>query len=185
MFGCFANTGILLRVLSLCSLPLSFSLLPKDLQTSTSMSFIGLTGLDLTPRLGHSCTPSPPRPQADDPHLNFEQNFRNVPSKWYTLFLLAGSRDILLRRTDKMEGPQPDREFQCVHTFHVLSLITSVSFFKWWWMEFLSSTAVFLKEVSNKCQSFNMLVFHQKAIVESLKAHLSVKDSLAFQPLLE
>lgn len=30
-----------------------------------------------------------------------------------------------------------------------------------------------------------MLVFHQKAIVESLKLHLSVKDSLAFQPLLE
>lgn len=30
-----------------------------------------------------------------------------------------------------------------------------------------------------------MLVFHQKAIVESLKTHLSVKDSLAYQPLLE
>lgn len=30
-----------------------------------------------------------------------------------------------------------------------------------------------------------MLVFHQKSIVESLKTHLSVKDSLAYQPLLE
>ncbi|TNM91410.1 hypothetical protein fugu_019790 [Takifugu bimaculatus] len=30
-----------------------------------------------------------------------------------------------------------------------------------------------------------MLVFHQKAIVESLKTHLSVKDSLAYQPLLD
>uniref|UniRef100_A0A3P9PDG0 UTP20 small subunit processome component n=1 Tax=Poecilia reticulata TaxID=8081 RepID=A0A3P9PDG0_POERE len=40
------------------------------------------------------------------------------------------------------------------------------------------------KEVSNKSQSFNMLVFHQKAIVESLKTHLAVKNSLAYQPLL-
>lgn len=30
-----------------------------------------------------------------------------------------------------------------------------------------------------------MLVFHQKSIVKSLKTHLSVKDSLAYQPLLE
>lgn len=30
-----------------------------------------------------------------------------------------------------------------------------------------------------------MLVFHQKSVVESLKTHLSVKDSLAYQPLLE
>ncbi|TKS91003.1 Small subunit processome component 20 -like protein [Collichthys lucidus] len=43
----------------------------------------------------------------------------------------------------------------------------------------------FLKEVSSKSQSFNLLVFHQKSIVESLKTHLSVKDSLAYQPLLD
>lgn len=42
-----------------------------------------------------------------------------------------------------------------------------------------------MKEVSNKSQSFNMLVFHQKSIVESLKTHLAVENSLAFQPLLE
>lgn len=42
-----------------------------------------------------------------------------------------------------------------------------------------------MKEVSNKSQSFNMLVFHQKSIVESLKTHLAVRDSLAYQPLLE
>lgn len=54
MFGCFVNCGINLGDLSLCSIPLSFSLLPKDLQMSTSMSFIGLTGLDLTPRFVHS-----------------------------------------------------------------------------------------------------------------------------------
>ncbi len=30
-----------------------------------------------------------------------------------------------------------------------------------------------------------MLVFHQKAIVESLKTHLAVENSLAYQPLLE
>lgn len=51
-----------------------------------------------------------------------------------------------------------------------------------WLFEF---AATFLKEVSSKSQSFNMLVFHQKSVVESLKTHLSVKDSLAYQPLLE
>lgn len=50
---------------------------------------------------------------------------------------------------------------------------------------FCKTAATFLKEVSSKSQSFNMLVFHQKSVVESLKTHLSVKDSLAYQPLLE
>uniref|UniRef100_A0A3Q2C7Z2 UTP20 small subunit processome component n=1 Tax=Cyprinodon variegatus TaxID=28743 RepID=A0A3Q2C7Z2_CYPVA len=48
----------------------------------------------------------------------------------------------------------------------------------------LNLTEHFLKEVANKSQSFNMLVFHQKSIVESLKTHLAVKNSLAYQPLL-
>ncbi|GAA6068913.1 small subunit processome component 20 homolog, partial [Tachysurus ichikawai] len=43
----------------------------------------------------------------------------------------------------------------------------------------------FSKEVFHKSQSFHMLVFHQNAIVESLKTHLSVKNSLANQPLLD
>ncbi|MBN3281355.1 UTP20 protein, partial [Polyodon spathula] len=43
----------------------------------------------------------------------------------------------------------------------------------------------FFKEVFNKCQSFNQLVFHQSTIVESLKTHLQVKGSLAYQPLLD
>ncbi|KAG7215928.1 hypothetical protein INR49_031524 [Caranx melampygus] len=47
------------------------------------------------------------------------------------------------------------------------------------------TVSTFLKEVSNKCQSFNMLVFHQKVIVESLKTHLAVNNSLAYQPLLD
>uniref|UniRef100_A0A3Q3F398 UTP20 small subunit processome component n=1 Tax=Kryptolebias marmoratus TaxID=37003 RepID=A0A3Q3F398_KRYMA len=48
----------------------------------------------------------------------------------------------------------------------------------------LTEHFTFLKEVVNKSQSFNMLVFHQKSIVESLKTHLAVKDSLGLQPLL-
>ncbi|TRY84423.1 hypothetical protein DNTS_032451, partial [Danionella cerebrum] len=43
----------------------------------------------------------------------------------------------------------------------------------------------FFGEVSNVSQSFHLLVFHQKTIVESLKAHLSVKNHLAHQPLLD
>jgi len=47
------------------------------------------------------------------------------------------------------------------------------------------STVQFYKEVANKCQSFNQLVYYQSAIVQSLKTHLQVKASLAYQPLLE
>ncbi|XP_026065231.1 small subunit processome component 20 homolog isoform X1 [Carassius auratus] len=41
------------------------------------------------------------------------------------------------------------------------------------------------QEVLGKSQSFNMLVFHQNTVVESLKTHLSVKNSMAYQPLLD
>ncbi|KAG2460222.1 UTP20 protein, partial [Polypterus senegalus] len=49
----------------------------------------------------------------------------------------------------------------------------------------LLNPVTFFKEVVTKCQSFNQLVFHQNAIVESLKTHLQVKRSLAYQPLLD
>ncbi|KAI3366882.1 hypothetical protein L3Q82_009528 [Scortum barcoo] len=56
---------------------------------------------------------------------------------------------------------------------------------KWSDLNLTEHFTTFLKEVSNKSQSFNMLVFHQKLIVESLKTHLAVKNSLAYQPLLD
>ncbi|XP_019108872.2 small subunit processome component 20 homolog isoform X1 [Larimichthys crocea] len=56
---------------------------------------------------------------------------------------------------------------------------------KWRDLNLTEHFTTFLKEVSSKSQSFNLLVFHQKSIVESLKTHLSVKDSLAYQPLLD
>ncbi|XP_051911593.1 small subunit processome component 20 homolog [Hippocampus zosterae] len=56
---------------------------------------------------------------------------------------------------------------------------------KWKDLNVTENFTTFLKEVSNKCQSFNMLVFHQKSIVESLKTHLAVTSSLAYQPLLD
>ncbi|XP_076578925.1 small subunit processome component 20 homolog [Chaetodon auriga] len=56
---------------------------------------------------------------------------------------------------------------------------------KWRDLNLTEHFTTFLKEVSNKSQSFNMLVFHQKSIVESLQMHLSVKNSLAYQPLLD
>uniref|UniRef100_A0A8B9S342 UTP20 small subunit processome component n=1 Tax=Apteryx owenii TaxID=8824 RepID=A0A8B9S342_APTOW len=46
-------------------------------------------------------------------------------------------------------------------------------------------TMQFYKEVANKCQSFNQLVYYQSAVVQSLKTHLQVKGSLAYQPLLD
>ncbi|XP_071756588.2 small subunit processome component 20 homolog isoform X1 [Centroberyx gerrardi] len=56
---------------------------------------------------------------------------------------------------------------------------------KWKDLNLTEHFTAFLKEVSDKSQSFNLLVFHQKAIVESLKTHLAVKNSLACQPLLD
>uniref|UniRef100_A0A4W6DX27 UTP20 small subunit processome component n=1 Tax=Lates calcarifer TaxID=8187 RepID=A0A4W6DX27_LATCA len=56
---------------------------------------------------------------------------------------------------------------------------------KWRDLNLTAHFTTFLKEVANKSQSFNMLVFHQKSIVESLKTHLAVKNSLAYQPLLD
>ncbi|XP_075932289.1 small subunit processome component 20 homolog [Anarhichas minor] len=56
---------------------------------------------------------------------------------------------------------------------------------KWRDLNLTEHFTTFLKEVSNQSQSFNMLVFHQKSIVASLKTHLAVKNSLAYQPLLD
>ncbi|XP_076861032.1 LOW QUALITY PROTEIN: small subunit processome component 20 homolog [Brachyhypopomus gauderio] len=56
---------------------------------------------------------------------------------------------------------------------------------KWRDLNLTDHFTAFLRDVTNKSQSFNMLVFHQNAIVESLKTHLSVKNSMAYQPLLD
>lgn len=56
---------------------------------------------------------------------------------------------------------------------------------KWRDLNLTEHFVTFFKEVFNKCQSFNQLVFHQSTIVESLKTHLQVKGSLAYQPLLD
>ncbi|KAG7496109.1 small subunit processome component 20-like [Solea senegalensis] len=56
---------------------------------------------------------------------------------------------------------------------------------KWRDLNLTENFTTFLKEVSNKSQSFNMLVFHQNFIVECLKKHLAVSNSLAYQPLLD
>nr|XP_015207377.1 PREDICTED: small subunit processome component 20 homolog [Lepisosteus oculatus] len=56
---------------------------------------------------------------------------------------------------------------------------------KWRDLNLTAHFVKFLKEVIHKCQSFNLLVFHQSSVVESLKVHLKVKDSLAYQPLLD
>uniref|UniRef100_A0A667ZW61 UTP20 small subunit processome component n=1 Tax=Myripristis murdjan TaxID=586833 RepID=A0A667ZW61_9TELE len=49
----------------------------------------------------------------------------------------------------------------------------------------LNLTEHFSKYKAVTSQSFNLLVFHQKAVVESLKTHLAVENSLAYQPLLD
>lgn len=56
---------------------------------------------------------------------------------------------------------------------------------KWKELNLTENFVTFYREVSSKCQSFHLLVHHQNAIVQSLKTHLEVKDSLAYQPLLE
>ncbi|KAM8820065.1 small subunit processome component 20 homolog [Eudromia elegans] len=56
---------------------------------------------------------------------------------------------------------------------------------KWRELNLTQHFVQFYKEVANKCQSFNQLVYYQSAIVQSLKIHLQVKGSLAYQPLLD
>nr|XP_005314732.2 small subunit processome component 20 homolog [Chrysemys picta bellii] len=56
---------------------------------------------------------------------------------------------------------------------------------KWRELNLTQHFVKFYKEVAGKCQSFNQLVYYQDAIVQSLKTHLQVKNSLAYQPLLE
>uniref|UniRef100_A0A8C5PLM5 UTP20 small subunit processome component n=1 Tax=Leptobrachium leishanense TaxID=445787 RepID=A0A8C5PLM5_9ANUR len=56
---------------------------------------------------------------------------------------------------------------------------------KWRDLNLTQHFVTFHREVSSKCQSFHLLVYHQNAIVESLKTHLQVKNSLAYQPLLD
>ncbi|KAB0398882.1 hypothetical protein E2I00_007749, partial [Balaenoptera physalus] len=56
---------------------------------------------------------------------------------------------------------------------------------KWRELNLTEHFGKFYKEVINKCQSFNQLVYHQNEIVQSLKTHLQVKNSYAYQPLLD
>uniref|UniRef100_A0A8C8SVZ5 UTP20 small subunit processome component n=1 Tax=Pelusios castaneus TaxID=367368 RepID=A0A8C8SVZ5_9SAUR len=56
---------------------------------------------------------------------------------------------------------------------------------KWRELNLTQHFVKFYKEVANKCQSFNQLVYYQGAIVQSLKTHLQVRNSLAYQPLLD
>ncbi|XP_032077159.1 small subunit processome component 20 homolog [Thamnophis elegans] len=56
---------------------------------------------------------------------------------------------------------------------------------KWRELNLTWHFVTFYRQVVNKCQSFNQIVYYQNNIVKSLKTHLQVKNSLAFQPLLD
>ncbi|XP_060050218.1 small subunit processome component 20 homolog isoform X2 [Erinaceus europaeus] len=56
---------------------------------------------------------------------------------------------------------------------------------KWRELNLTEHFGKFYKEVIDKCQSFNQLVYHQNEIVQSLKTHLKIKNSFAYQPLLD
>ncbi|XP_044311647.1 small subunit processome component 20 homolog isoform X1 [Varanus komodoensis] len=56
---------------------------------------------------------------------------------------------------------------------------------KWRELNLTRNFVTFYRQVVNKCQSFNQLVYYQNDIVQNLKTHLQVKNSLAFQPLLD
>ncbi|XP_031318808.2 small subunit processome component 20 homolog [Camelus dromedarius] len=56
---------------------------------------------------------------------------------------------------------------------------------KWRELNLTEHFGKFYKEVIDKCQSFNQLVYHQNEIVQSLKIHLQIKNSYAYQPLLD
>ncbi|XP_007893650.2 small subunit processome component 20 homolog [Callorhinchus milii] len=56
---------------------------------------------------------------------------------------------------------------------------------KWRDLNCTGHFVTFYKEVYGKSQSFNQLVYYQNGLVESLKSHLQIKGSLAYQPLLD
>ncbi|KAH0502963.1 Small subunit processome component 20-like protein [Microtus ochrogaster] len=56
---------------------------------------------------------------------------------------------------------------------------------KWRELNLTEHFGKFYKEVIDKCQSFNQLVYHQHEIVQSLKTHLQIRNSFAYQPLLD
>ncbi|XP_037067814.1 small subunit processome component 20 homolog [Peromyscus leucopus] len=56
---------------------------------------------------------------------------------------------------------------------------------KWRELNLTEHFGKFYKEVIDKCQSFNQLVYHQNEIVQSLKTHLQIRNSFAYQPLLD
>ncbi|XP_062989767.1 small subunit processome component 20 homolog [Elgaria multicarinata webbii] len=56
---------------------------------------------------------------------------------------------------------------------------------KWRELNLTRHFVTFYRQVVNRCQSFNQLVYYQNDIVQSLKTHLQVKNSLAFHPLLD
>ncbi|KAG8138018.1 hypothetical protein E2320_003952 [Naja naja] len=56
---------------------------------------------------------------------------------------------------------------------------------KWRELNLTWHFVTFYRQVVNKCQSFNQIVHYQNDIVKTLKTHLQVKNSLAFQPLLD
>nr|XP_048274589.1 small subunit processome component 20 homolog [Myodes glareolus] len=56
---------------------------------------------------------------------------------------------------------------------------------KWRELNLTEHFGKFYKEVIDKCQSFNQLVYHQHDIVQSLKTHLQIRNSFAYQPLLD
>ncbi|XP_016078659.1 PREDICTED: small subunit processome component 20 homolog isoform X2 [Miniopterus natalensis] len=56
---------------------------------------------------------------------------------------------------------------------------------KWRELNLTEHFGKFYKEVIDRCQSFNQLVYHQNEIVQSLKTHLQIRNSFAYQPLLD
>lgn len=56
---------------------------------------------------------------------------------------------------------------------------------KWRELNLTEHFGKFYKDVIDKCQSFNQLVYHQNEIVQSLKTHLQIRNSFAYQPLLD
>ncbi|XP_066447495.1 small subunit processome component 20 homolog [Eleutherodactylus coqui] len=87
---------------------------------------------------------------------------------------LANVNINIIHRIDKIESSSED-----VETYFYEGLQ------KWKDLNLTENFVTFYREVSTKCQSFHLLVYHQNAIVQSLKTHLQEKNSLAYQPLLD
>ncbi|CAI2171430.1 13286_t:CDS:10 [Funneliformis geosporum] len=95
--------------------------------------------------------------------------------KYQTFNLRVKSIKIDVSRRDKNTQEEPE----------ALGSFFQESLESWKELNLTMNFAIFVREVSEYCQSLPQLLYHKEKVVEILEKHLKVEDSLALEPLLD